>query len=228
MRVTRFAQALWIVSLATLLAAGCSRQAEAPADDSSNRDGAGSAEAGTDDSMSTTTRAPSTQPETAATGIDATTLKLDGITMAIPAGWVRQPITDAGPMSAKAVLQIPNENGKPGSVRITHYPRMRGMNEQNILRWLAQASKPDGSPMSRDDAKITSTAVEELQLTTVDIAGTIKATMREAGRPDQRMIATIIDHPKGPHFVVVVGDSGLLNSSHSDVMAFVNSVSATP
>ena len=78
--------------------------------------------------------------------------------------------------------------------------------------------------MSQTDAKITSTKLNKVHLTTVDVSGTIKATMRAVAKPGQRMIATIVDHSNGPHFVVAIGDAELIHSSLPTIMAFLKSV----
>ena len=177
----------------------------------------------TDSSNMTSTQPASAGAPTNRDGRESKTLNLNAIAMVIPAGWVSQPISGGGPMSPKAVLNIPNKNGKPGVVRITYFPGMKGKNEQNIQRWLGQARKPDGSPISQTDATITSTDLGPVKLTTVDVTGTIKATMRAAAEPNQRLVATIVDHPKGPHFVVAVGEVDLINGSISSIRTFLES-----
>lgn len=218
------AQALWIVALAGMVVAGCDRGVSAQTET-------------TDEASAAASRTNATPPAPLSPTTDANkaagkevaevTLDLEGLTMTIPEGWVAQPIAP-GPMAAKAAFAIQNENGPPGSVRVTHYPRMRGMNEQNIRRWISQATKPDGSPIPREDVKPTTDELGEVKLTTVDIVGTIKATMRSAPEPNQRMVASIIDHAEGPHFVVAIGNVDLIKSVHADIMTFLRSARHKP
>ena len=153
----------------------------------------------------------------------AGTVALEGLSMSYPESWKSMPLSGGGPMSPKAILQIPNGKGEAGSIRITHFPRMKGKNEANIQRWIAQTKRPDGSPATQADANLKMTKSDGIELTMVDLSGSIKATMRDAAKPNQRMIAAIIDHPKGPHFVVVVGDSKLITESEEAILAFMRS-----
>ena len=247
MRVDRLAQMLWIVPWAGIVVAGCNRDrdsstaketnanATSPAgrrrNDERAADHAPTTESTVTSAESTSLNSasvPSIQHGTTIHGRDRAVLALDGLVMEIPTGWVAQPVSGAGPMAPKAVLDIPNKDGEPGSVRITHFPRMRGMNEQNVQRWIAQARKPDGSPMSQADAKISSNDLGKVKLTTVDLTGTIKATMRAAAKPNQRMMATIIDHSQGPHFVVAGGEVDLMNRCQPDILAFLKSAREIP
>jgi hypothetical protein len=53
-------------------------------------------------------------------------------------------------------------------------------------------------------------------------------TMRDTGKPDHRMIAAIIDHPKGPHFVVVAGPIEAMKTWEADIMKFLKSGTVVP
>jgi hypothetical protein len=181
-----------------------------------------------DSASSTATHRPPNRAPATTKDPNGTTLELEGLSMEVPTRWVMQPVTAGGPMAPVAILQIPNDSGEPGSVRITHFPSMKGMNEPNIQRWLMQAHKADGTGISRDDAKITDTEVGPVHLTTVDIAGTIKATMGDVAKPNRRMIASIVDHARGPHFVVAIGDATLIGESQPAIMAFLESATQTP
>lgn len=153
-------------------------------------------------------------------------LTLTGLKMTAPPGWVREepPQTPMGPV---AVFKIPktDPNAIDGAVRITHFPNMKGkeMDDRNIDRWIGQVAKADGSPMTRADAKITTSDVGSIKLTVVDITGSVKMTMRDAAQGGHRMIAAIVDHPKGPHFVVTTGPIASMEKWASQIDAFLKS-----
>lgn len=150
-------------------------------------------------------------------------LELTGLTMSVPATWVRQTV-QPGPFAAKAAFRIPGDDpSMAGIVRITHYPNMRGKNDLNIQRWLGQVTQPDGSTSSREDAKITTERNGDVSLTVVDLSGNVKSTMRAQPKPNQRMIAAILDHGQGPHFVVITGDVSLLTKHEDEVYGFFRS-----
>ena len=155
-----------------------------------------------------------------------TTLKLTGLTMTVPQGWVEEKV-EATPMGPKAIYRIPKLDaaGEDGMVRITHYPNMKGKDkdDMNIDRWLGQVSKPDGQPLTRSDAKITTTEAGPVRLTVVDMSGSVKMTMRDTAKPNQRMIAAIVDHPQGPHFVVCAGPAASMEKWAAQIDAFLKS-----
>lgn len=152
-------------------------------------------------------------------------LRLVGITFIVPTGWENQPIQAGGAMAPKAVYKIPatKPDDEAGMVRITHYPEMKGKDEQNIDRWIAQVSKADGQLAARTDAKIDKFEEGNIRVTWLDISGNVKMTMRDTGKPNHRMIAAIVDHPKGPHFVVAAGPVDSMKTWEADIMAFLKS-----
>jgi len=153
-------------------------------------------------------------------------LALAGLKMTVPAGWTREE-TPSTPMGPVAVFKIPKTDpaANDGAVRITHFPNMKGkeMDDRNIDRWIGQVAKPDGSPMTRADAKITTSEVGPIKLTVVDLGGSVKMTMRDSAQPAHRMIAAIVDHPKGPHFVVATGPSAAMGKWAAQIDAFLKS-----
>ena len=156
---------------------------------------------------------------------DSELLELDGLTMAVPKRWMRQPQDKRGPMSPKAVFTIPKVQAEVAAVtvRVTHFPAMKGKNDLNIQRWLGQVTKADGRPSTRKDATITQTDIGKVHLTIVDLSGSVRITMRQTPKPDHRLIACILDHPKGPHFVVVVGGEMQMNRLQNEIHTFLTS-----
>ena len=139
---------------------------------------------------------PVETPKPSAAPAKGTPLKLTGLTMTVPEGWVEEK-GEASPMGPKAIYRIPKLDaaGEDGMVRITHFPNMKGKDkdDMNIDRWLGQVNKPDGQPLTRSDAKITTTEAGPVRLTVVDMSGSAKMTMRDTAKPNQRMIAAIVD-----------------------------------
>jgi len=157
--------------------------------------------------------------------VEGDKLLLTGLTLTLPGGWTSQPIEAPGPMAPKAVFKIQNDKGDGGMVRITHYPNMKGKDkdEMNIDRWLAQVTQPDGTPSTRAQANIETAEVGQVRLTMVDLSGAVKLTMRDTPKEGMRMIAAIVDHPKGPHFVVAAGPADLIAKSKEQIVGFLKS-----
>ena len=153
-------------------------------------------------------------------------LKLTGLTLTVPQGWAEEKVEPTS-MGPKAIFKIPktDPNGEDGTVRITHFANMKGKDKDNmnIDRWIGQVSKPDGQPSTRSDAKITTTEIGPVTLTVVDLSGSVKLTMRDAAKPNQRMIAAIIDHPQGPHYVVTAGPAASMEKWAAQIDAFLKS-----
>ena len=149
--------------------------------------------------------------------------------MTVPKGWVKEEIPPSA-TAPVAVFKIPRAD--PGSedsiVRITHEPGMKGkdMVDRSIDLWVSQVAKPDGSSMTRADAKIATSQLDSIRLTIVDLTGTVKMSAREAGKPGRRMIAAILDHPQGPHFIVAVGPTASMQKWASTVDGFLRSAKA--
>jgi hypothetical protein len=152
------------------------------------------------------------------------TLELEGLSLAVPEGWKPKEI-QPGPFAAVAAFTLPRAEGDSadGSVRITHYPNMKGMDDMNIDRWLAQVTHDDGSRYSREEAKFAVREMGNVRLKTLDMTGNVQATMADAPQPNSRMIAAIVDHPKGPHFIIVSGKIGTINQWEGSVSAFLKS-----
>lgn len=166
--------------------------------------------------------APTPAPATTATG----ELKLEGLKLTVPAGWVREEV-EKSPMGPVAVFKIPKGDGSDdGAVRITHYPNMKGkeMDDRNIDRWVSQVNKSDGSPSTRADAKITTAEAGGVKLTIVELTGSVKIAMRDSAKGGHKMIAAILDHPKGPHFVVAAGPTASMEKWAAQIDAFLKSV----
>lgn len=159
---------------------------------------------------------------------DEQTLALTGIQFDVPPGWQQEP-APASPMGPKAVFILtPAEGDKEEcSVRITYFPGMKGKDNMNIDRWLNQVKHEDGSPSTRADAQIEIFKLGQVQVTMVDVHGSISSGMGMGGQgkdmPNQRLIAAIVDHPQGPHFVKALGDVASMEKWQASIEAFLKS-----
>ena len=222
-----------VVSVCTvLLLAGCGEGVEAgksaggqdaqpskPAAESPKPPPSGGATSGSPSKS----KAPTTNQATK--GADSK-LVLTGLTMSIPAGWIRE-TAKPGPMAPKAVFKLSGVEGDPtgGTVRITHFPGMKGMDKQNIDRWISQVRQPNGQPSTRENGKVTVKDQGAVHLTIVDITGSVNTSMgaQTEGKPNQRLIAAIVDHPKGPHFVKASGGVECMKKWEASILAFLES-----
>lgn len=153
------------------------------------------------------------------------TLTLTGLTFAVPKDWVVQPIAP-GPFVAKATFRIPVTGSEERcAVRITHYPGMKGKDDMNIARWASQFRGSDGKPLTRDSGEITKRDIADgkIRLTIVQFTGSMASGMSGSGpaQPDQRLVAAIVDHAQGPHFVKVTGSIESMKKVHESIITFL-------
>lgn len=148
-----------------------------------------------------------------------------------PADWVSQPLS-SNPMGPVAIFLVPPAEGDADKteVRITYFPSMHNMPpEPNIDRWLQQVKLPDGSTPKREQAQITSLESGGTKITIVDVSGALSGggpMMGGSNIKDGRMIAAIIDHPKGPHFFKLTGPKATVAKQADAAMAFIKSAQA--
>jgi len=160
-------------------------------------------------------------------GKGSESLSLPGIDFTVPKGWVQDQIP-ASPMAPQAIFKLPKADGdsEDASVRITYFPSMKGKDDMNIERWIGQVTKPDGKPFTKEEAKTAKSEMGNVRLTILDLTGNVKMTGWNEAKPNHRMIAAIVDHPEGPHYVVAGGPVKTMEKWAKDVDAFLKSAKA--
>jgi hypothetical protein len=105
---------------------------------------------------------------------------------------------------------------------------MKGMDAQNIDRWIAQVKKPDGTPFNKSEVTPKVIELGSVRLTLIDLTGTVSGGMGPSatGLPDHRLIAAIVDHPKGPHFVKAQGPIKSVEQAKTAIEQFLHSAKA--
>ena len=139
-------------------------------------------------------------------------LQLGPFTVAAPVDWTAKPISSS--MRA-ADFVLPGADAE----LIVYYfgPDGAGSVEDNIARWLEQFEQPDGKP-SRDVAKIEKTKFGGQAATFVSVTGRFVAqampgTSQAVDKPDQALLAAIVDSPKGPYYFKLVGAKATVDAN---------------
>jgi hypothetical protein len=161
--------------------------------------------------------------------------QFDGIALTPPDGWqAMKPTASGSAMSftPNAVFVLPKVEGdaEDGEARLTHFPGMKNIPaEANLNRWYAQFTQPSGKPTS-EVAVTQSFVVEGVTVTLADMSGTMVTGMGGGGesKPNYRMLAAIIDHPQGPHFLTVKGPAATMERWRESVVEYLKSVKITP
>jgi len=130
MKITRLVGLSCSVALVLGLVAGCQDEGTAPESAKPLATSKGAKAAAPAKSGSTPKTAASAKPgagHAAPAGNGPGVLTHGGLTFAVPAGWEPQ-IVEPGPLAAKASYKLPSDAGDSAActVRVTHYPNMRG------------------------------------------------------------------------------------------------------
>jgi hypothetical protein len=126
-----------------------------------------------------------------------------------PAEWITEK-----PSSSMRVAQykLPHADGDSEDASLVLYffgTAQGGSVTDNVERWISQIEQPDGS-LSKDKAKIETTVINGLKMTTVDVSGTYTAQMSPGSESrhndsNQRLRAAVIETSKGNYFVKLIG-----------------------
>jgi hypothetical protein len=130
------------------------------------------------------------------------------LSFSVPRSWKAQA---PGPMR-QAQLQLPRAEGDPegGELIVSTFGAGQGGTvEANLERWFGMFERPDGKP-AKDAAMVEKRTVNGLTVTSVDVSGTYVAAVRPGApekhnKPGFRMLAAIVETPKGLWFFKLVG-----------------------
>lgn len=144
--------------------------------------------------------ANSTQSNTSAAG---------QLSFKAPDGWVTEKATSS--MRA-AQYKLPKVEGDPDDATAVLYyfgATQGGSPQANIDRWISQMQQGDNSS-SKEKAKTETMTVNGLAVTSVDVTGTYTAEMAPGSgsfhnNPNYRMLAAVVETPKGNYFLKLVG-----------------------
>jgi hypothetical protein len=144
-----------------------------------------------------------------------------------PADW-----TSRQPQSSMRVAeyQLPPTQGdkEPGELVIYYFGGSGGSVEANVQRWLGQMQQPDGRESSAV-AKRESRTVNELAVSLLDLSGTYVAETRPGSterynKPAFRMRTAVIQTPRGPYYVKLVGPEKTVARWNDAFATFIESV----
>ena len=148
-----------------------------------------------------------------------------GLKLTAPEGW--QAMDPGAPSSSGfrvsgpiAVFKLEQVEGdaQDAVVRLTHFPGMKNIPVQAQLdRWFGQVSQPDGSS-TKEKSKVDTWEKDGVKISVADMTGMMPP---ESGTV--RMIAAIIEHPNGPHFVKAVGPVNTIEHWRESIITYLKS-----
>jgi hypothetical protein len=143
------------------------------------------------------------------------------LTFTRPAAW-----TDRAPASSMRVAEfiVPKVPGdaEDAEVIVYYFGGSGGSVEANLQRWTTQFQS------SKDPVR-TSSTVNGLKLTSLDVSGTYVAEVRPGSterhnKPGFRMRATLVETPKGPYFIKLTGPAGTVDKAGAAFDQFLQSL----
>jgi hypothetical protein len=154
-----------------------------------------------------------------------------GLRFAHPSEWTRVP----APSDMRAAqFRVPRAGAdtEDGEAVLFFFGKGQGGSaDDNLARWRAQVTNPDGSP-SKDKGTVTIKTVKGLKVTALDLSGTYKP-MPAAGqagpatpKPGYRLLAAMIEGEGGPWFFRLVGPEATVTASKAGFDAMLDSVEA--
>jgi hypothetical protein len=156
-----------------------------------------------------------------------------GLRFAHPADWTRVP----APSDMRAAqFRVPKAEGDAQDAEAVLFFFGKGQGgsaQDNLDRWYAQMTQPDGKT-SKDAGVVTIKTVKGLKVTALDLPGTYKP-MPAMGRggdatpqPGSRLLAAMIEGEGGPWFFRVVGSDATVKATRPGFDALLESVEAHP
>jgi hypothetical protein len=132
------------------------------------------------------------------------------LTFTRPAGWTDRPAASSMRVAEFVVPRAPGDS-EDADVIVYYFAGGGGTAEANLQRWTTQFESA-GKPTR------TSSTVNGLQLTSLDISGTYVAEVRPGAterfnKPGFRMRAVVVETPKGPYFIKLTGPSATVEKT---------------
>jgi hypothetical protein len=151
-----------------------------------------------------------------------------GLRFSVPKAWQRVERTSE---VRAAQFRIPRagKDSEDGELILFRFGTAKGGDvEDNVERWYAQFTQPDGRP-SRDAAVVTTRTVGGLKVTVIDLSGTYMpqmGPMERAAKPGYRLLGAVVEGEGGPWFWRAVGPAATMARAKPGFEALVDSLEA--
>ena len=159
------------------------------------------------------------------------TLQVDDLRFTIPGQW--QAEVPSSPSRKAQYALTATAADDPGSCVIYYFgPGGAGDAQTNIDRWIGQFVNAAGEPPT-DSALRETLSVDGLTVHTVDVSGRYVAEAmpgsgQQLDKPDQRLIAAVIEAPAGAYYLKVLGPQALIDAQEADILAMIRSMRHDP
>ena len=150
-------------------------------------------------------------------------VELAGLSAQPPSTWMAQP-----PQTSMRLAQFQIESATGAAEAVVFYfgPHQGGTPEANIARWQSQFSTPQGGPVEPQVERYTANGMQITQaLLEGNYARGIGTGPVGTARPDQALLAAIVEGPQGKLFVQLYGPSSTVKANIPEFESFVRSMS---
>jgi hypothetical protein len=150
----------------------------------------------------------------------------------LPSEWVRVP----APSDVRAAQwRIPHgpKDGEDGELILFFFGAGQGGKvEDNLDRWYAQFTQPDGR-QSREAGVVTSRTVHGLKVTSLDLPGTYSGGTMGPGsgakpKPGTRLLGAVVEGNGGPWFFKAIGPDATIAGAKAGFEAMLGSLEPHP
>ena len=143
------------------------------------------------------------------------------LTFTKPTAWTDRPAASSMRVAEFVVPKAAGDS-EDADVIVYYFGGGGGSVEANLQRWTSQFQ-------STKDPVRTTTTVNGLKLTSLDVSGTYVAEMRPGSaehynKPGYRMRATVVETPKGPYFIKLTGPAKTVDSAGTAFDQFLRSL----
>ena len=152
------------------------------------------------------------------------TIKFLGLTSTLPAAWIEQ---EPSSSMRLAQFRVPGVESEGDANLILYYfgQGQGGSAEANIARWQSQFSKPGGGAV---EPGITTMEVNGMPVTVVELRGDYaRSTGMGPGAiaaPEQVLLASIVEAPRGNIYIQLHGPAGTVLSQRESYLEFIRGI----
>lgn len=154
------------------------------------------------------------------------------ITIAGGVAWVvEEPLFARRPSSPIRTAEYGVRGQEAAVLSVFHFTEAQGGGgpiDENVDRWLRQFTGADGQPITRPQATVTETVVNDLPVTSVEVAGTfIGMRGASAGAPPRegwRMLGAIVQGQLGPVFFKLTGPAESVDAAEAAFRRLIESL----
>jgi hypothetical protein len=145
----------------------------------------------------------------------------------VPNGWLEEERTSSMRVAQFRLSKVATDTEDASLVLYYFGQGQGGSAAANIERWVGQMKQAEGGP-SRDRAREEKLEAHGLKIVTLDVAGTYVAeTAPGSGeflnKPGYRLRAAVVETPKGPYFLKLVGPEQTVAHWNESFLSFLRS-----